>query len=201
MARDYPYMQSVKNLKLIFEKIKIAQTPPKFTYDFLSTHLGYPSSNDRSLIRILKNLGFLKPDSSPTERYNNFRTEGLSKSSMAEGLREGWSDIFLADSYAYKRTPSELKEIFKNVTGKSESVAEKMSTTFYTLIKLADFSKTDTLNVKSEEKPLEQEQESINGVEKPSLNLHNDIHLHLPATSDVAVYKAIFRAIKEELID
>jgi hypothetical protein len=32
-----------------------------------------------------------------------------------------------------------------------------------------------------------------------ALQLHRDIHVHLPATSDAAVYRAIFQAIKSEL--
>jgi hypothetical protein len=33
-----------------------------------------------------------------------------------------------------------------------------------------------------------------------ALTLSHDIHLHLPPTSDVAVYRAIFQAMKSELM-
>jgi hypothetical protein len=33
------------------------------------------------------------------------------------------------------------------------------------------------------------------------LVLHHDVHIHLPPTSDVSVYTAIFRALRAELLD
>jgi hypothetical protein len=33
-----------------------------------------------------------------------------------------------------------------------------------------------------------------------AFRLHHDIHIHLPPTSDVAVYRAIFQAMKSELV-
>jgi hypothetical protein len=203
MAKDIPYMQSVKNLPAILNRIKEAQTPPKFTHEFLKSNLGFSSSNDRAVIKVFKSLGFLASDSRPTERYNEFRSEETSGYAMSQGLSEGWSDIFLSDSQAHKRTSTQLREIFKNVTGKSESVATKMATTFSTLVKFANFA------IDQPEPAISIEEEVIEEspiAEKPrypvqGLSLRNDIHIHLPATSDVAVYTAIFRAIREELVD
>lgn len=215
MADDIPYMPSVKNLDDILRKIKVAQTPPKFTYDFLQSNLGFTSSNDRAIIKVLKQLGFLKSDSRPTSRYNDFRSEEGKSRALAKGLREGWSEVFLSDKDAYKRTPTELKEILKNVTGKSESVARKMATTFNALCEHADFSAIDEEPEEPEEAEepedgeKEKKEELPNGVRRAvsgvgrraEVALHNDIHVHLPTTSDVAVYTAIFRALREELLD
>ncbi|MFH1446222.1 MAG: DUF5343 domain-containing protein [Chloroflexota bacterium] len=140
MAKDIPYMVTVKNLTAILDKVKVAQTPPKFTHEFLKSNLGFASSGDRGVIQLFKALGFLSPDSLPTQRYNEFRASSTSGRAMAAGLEEGWSDIFLSDQNAHECTQAELIGIFKNVTGKSDSVATKMATTFNTLSKLADFS-------------------------------------------------------------
>lgn len=203
MARDVPYLPSVKNLPQILDKLKIAQTPPKFTYEFLKSNLGFSSSNDRAVIQVLKALGFLSGDSRPTQRYNEFRSEETAGRAMAEGLREGWADIFLSDNEAHTRSPTELKEIFKNVTGKSESVATKMATTFHALARSADFAAAAKPHKKVEgpaPPPMEEPPiptQRLGG----GMSLHNDIHIHLPATSDVSVYTAIFRALREELLD
>lgn len=207
MPDDIPYMPSVKNLDAILAKIRKAQTPPKFTYDFLHSNLGFKSSNDRAVIKVLKQLGFLRSDSRPTARYNDFRSEKGKSRALAEGLREGWSEVFLSDQEAHKRSTGELKEILKNVTGKSESVAEKMATTFNALCDHADFG---ALGEEPEEPDLSEEDGEEESYREPrpprdirggELALHNDIHVHLPTTSDVAVYTAIFRALREELVD
>jgi hypothetical protein len=41
---------------------------------------------------------------------------------------------------------------------------------------------------------------SANGVGAGLFELHHDIHIHLPPTNDVSVYRAIFQAIKAELM-
>jgi len=203
-----PYMMGVKNINAIFTRIKEAGTPPKFTHEFLKSSLGFPSSSDRNVVSVLKSLGFLTSDGTPTDQYNAFRGAD-SKRVMAAGLREGWSEIFMADQQVYSKPYEQMKEIFKSVTGKGEAVAEKMASTFKSLCTLADFSETpNQLPLAAPPVDPEPEQEDdTSSKPKPKtpiisgLNLHHDIHLHLPSTSDVAVYKAIFRAVKDELSD
>lgn len=199
MAGDIPYMLSAKNLPAILDKIKSAGTPPRFTHDFLKAHLGFPSSSDRSVIGVLKALGFLSTDSGPTARYNEFRDDRRSGKAMAAGLRDGWSDVFLSDEKAYQRTPAELTELFKNVTGKGEAVATKMATTFRVLASAADWSAARGAAEHNAEETPAPDVPTVGG--ELSIGLHHDVHVHLPATSDVAVYTAIFRAIRSELID
>lgn len=205
MADDLPYMLGVRNLDKILDKIKTAGTPPKFTVDFLKTSLGFTSSGDRGVIKVLKTLGFLTPDSVPTARYNEFRQGHTSGRALAVGLREGWAPIFLADQSAHTRTSTQLKEIFKNVTGKAEAVAEKMATTFKALASKADFSAVAGAPVAPPSPPEPASEKVGEGegerVAPAKMSLHNDIHLHLPPSADVAVYTAIFRALREELLD
>jgi hypothetical protein len=209
-------MLSVNNLPLILDKIKTAGTPPKFTHDFLKSSLGFGGSRDRAVIKVLRQLGFLNAGSEPTARYNEFRHASTSGRAIAAGLREGWATIFLADQEAHTRTQSQLKETFKNVTGKAEAVAEKMASTFRALAAKADFSAVAQIptppNVppsstsKAGDTPPAEAVVATELAPKPmrlglGVGLHNDVHIHLPPTSDVAVYTAIFRAIREELLD
>lgn len=206
MPGDIPYMPSVGNLPKILDKIRSAQTPPRFSYDFLRSNLGFSSSNDRPVIKVLKTLGFLTADSRPTPRYNEFRAQQGKSAALAQGLREGWADIFLSDQNAHQRSSTELIEIFKNATGKSESVAKKMATTFRALADQADFrgaaQPSISKDVDDDERDSAEEQTAASEVMgRGGLSLHTDVHVHLPATSDVAVYTAIFRALREELLD
>lgn len=203
---DFPYMTSAKNLKPIMERIKGAGTPPKFTLEFLRS-LGYTSSSDRPVIGVLKGLGFLTPDGVPTDRYNAFRDSARSGGAMASGLRDGWSTVFLADQAANTRTSTQLTELFKSVSGKGEAVAKKMGTTFKALCELADWTAgvTDPPPATTQLDPVavtpDPEAPRNAVLSTAGLALHHDVHVHLPATSDVSVYTAIFRALKAELLD
>lgn len=200
MPAEFPYMNSVKNVPAILSRIQEAGAPPKFTVEFLKSSLGFSSSNDRGILAILKKLGFLAEDGTPTDRYHEYRHGQQGRAALASGLRDGWSALFLADQKANERTATQLTELFKSVTGKSESVAKKMATTFKAFADAADWSKQPVVAATPSDsgKPQEPEQSPVHG-EVSGFALHHDIHVHLPATSDVAVYRAIFRALREEM--
>jgi Family of unknown function (DUF5343) len=207
VSEEIPYLASISNVDAIIQKIRGAGTPPKFTHDFLSSSLGFRSSNDRGFIKVLRTLGMVASDGTPTDRYNAFKNQLSGGSAMADGLREGWSAIYLADTLAHTRNATELQETFKTVTGKSDSVAKKMATTFKALAKFGDFNATavNAGDQQADEDSSDVQDDSSSNDQTPiklgSLNLRHDVHLHLPPTSDVAVYTAIFRALREELLD
>ena len=200
MSADLPYMQTVGNLPAILAKIRSAGTPPKFTNSFLTDALGFKSSGDRGVIGILKALGFLTADGLPTARYNDYRQSDRSGQVLAQGLREGWPELFLADQQAHDKNAAQLTELFKNVTGKGEAVARKMATTFKSLAHLADWTAAPLATEPVEEPATQETKPEEVTTPGRALSLHNDVHIHLPTSVDVAVYTAIFRAIREELL-
>ena len=66
MDTSVPYMPTVGNLPKILQAIQRAGVPEVFTVDFLKD-LGFKSSNDRPIIRVLKYLGFLSQSGHPTD--------------------------------------------------------------------------------------------------------------------------------------
>lgn len=210
MAAEIPYLMSVSNLGAILTKIQSAGTPPRFTHEFLKSNLGFSSSNDRAVIKLLKQLGFLTNDGTPTDRYNAYRGPNPG-TALADGLREGWEGFFLSDEKIYTRSTGEIQGIAKNVTGAGDAVAMKMASTFKTLSDLADFNSAPHPQKESngaDEVPTNSKVQPKPDFEPPRqattggglLTLNHDIHLHLPATSDVSVYRAILQAIKSELM-
>ena len=207
MPSELPYMPSVTNVPKILEKIRSAATPPRFTHDFLKSNLGFGGSNDRSVIKILKQLDFLADDGTPKDRYNQFRGHD-GKAALAAGLRSGWAPLFLSDERIYERAGTELLGIVKNVTGTGDAVAKKIATTFKAFADQADWSApspTEKVAPDEEAAPDAPGAANANNSDAPVLSngtfrLHHDIHLHLPPTSDVSVYRAIFQAMKSELM-
>ncbi|WP_131809935.1 DUF5343 domain-containing protein [Mycolicibacterium mucogenicum] len=213
MPAEVPYMMSVTNVPAIMAKIKSAGTPPKFTHDFLKSNLGFGASNDRAAIKVLKAMGFLTADGTPTARYNSYRGADGGRA-IAAGLREGWDSFFLSDQKVNSKTHSQIQEIAKNVTGAGDAVATKMASTFKAFADLADFSepadgeKNDNPQDETQrddgqgrsEEERQPDTSRANQRQPGILTLSHDIHLHLPPTSDVSVYRAIFQAMKSELM-
>ena len=87
------YLTSVKNLPAIMAKIVEGTAPKKFTIAHLKS-IGFPSSNDRGMLALLKDLGFLSDDGTPCQRYHEYRDASRSRAIMAEALREAYEDLF-----------------------------------------------------------------------------------------------------------
>jgi hypothetical protein len=200
MAVPTTYLIGVKNVGAIFEAIQRASVPPKFTYDFFKTQLGFTSSSDRPFIPLLKAIGFIDDSGVPLDRYKRFRDPNQAGAALAEGLREGYADVFAADAQAQNMKVEDLKGLFMRVSGKSESVAEKMASTFKALAGHADFSATTPpAPPAAEDQERGERLEERTALDRVPLRLHHDVHVHLPISTDTAVYDAIFRSLRQNL--
>ena len=138
MDINVPYMPSVKNLHAILDKVQHAAVPDAFGYDFLSD-LGFTSSNDRSVVKLMKYLGFLDSSGRPQTSYREFVNPSKTKVVLAERLRSAYNDLYVSNKKAQEITVEQLKGWFKSKTGKGDAVATKIATTFKTLAEYADF--------------------------------------------------------------
>ena len=83
MSLPTSYLTSTKNLSAIFDSLKNAKAPEKFTTRFLES-LDYKSTNDRLIIGVLKSLGFLDAEGRPKDRYFRFLDQTQSEFVLAE---------------------------------------------------------------------------------------------------------------------
>jgi len=147
---DVPRMSSVKNLHTILDKIQKAAVPDAFGMTFLKD-MGFTSSNDRTVIKVLKFLGMLDSAGKPQASYREFMDHTKAKRVLAAVLRHAYDDLFKSDKSAQARSFNDLKGWFKTKTGAGDKVAEKMATTFKSLASYADFN--NPLEVPAAEPP------------------------------------------------
>jgi hypothetical protein len=203
-------LSTARNVKDVFAAMQRAGVPKRFTYDFLK-QLGHGSSANRPVIAVLKALRFLDDGGVPTGRYRRYKDPAHAGAVMAEALRDAYADVFTVDQAANTRTTNELKGIFARLSGKGDAVNLKMATTFKTLSEMADWTATPAAEA-SEQEAAEGEPPDLAEVEAtrpyprttdgaPDLGVrvHHDVHVHLPVSTDIAVYDAIFRSLRENL--
>ena len=215
MALTTSYLTSVKNFEGIMNSILGARAPERFTNKFLED-LGYKSSNDRLILGVLKSLGLLNDTGEPTQRYYDFLDQTQSKKVIATGIQEAYEDLFYLKRDAQNMSQEEVKNKLKTLTqgSKGDKVIDSMARTFKTLCDYADWSEipinsqvnstSASKNNDISEKPDYVVQNSPKSVEsKPisnQLGLHYNIQIHLPETTNMAVYDAIFQSIKKHLM-
>lgn len=201
MALPSTYTQASGQLGEFFSKIRDAQAPTHFTNQILKD-LGFKSNNHRPFIPLMKSLGFLASDGTPTQRYHDYRNHSLSKQKMGEALKEAYSDIFLIKEKPTTGDRDLILGKFKSYHNASDNVAKLHANTFYALLDLAsvEFKQQKQIKAEAEIETIKTpEQEPI--VKATSLGLHYNIQIHLPATKDVEVYNAIFKSLKDHLIE
>jgi hypothetical protein len=206
------YLTSVKNLPAVFKKIVEGVPPDKFTVSHMKS-LGFTSSNDYGIPALLKDLGFLSDDGTPTDRYKEYRDRSRSKAVMGQALKEAYEDLFHVNEHPTEADRQAIEGKFKSTHGSTDRVAQEQATTFYALLKLADLdgavAKPKALPLKKEEPAKEKAHvestlptpEGVVGSRLPFSGFRYNIEIHLPASKDPEVYNAIFRSLKEHLFD
>lgn len=209
MALPTTYTQEFKRFSEFFGKIRDAQAPAKYTNSLLEDW-GYKSKNHRAFIPLLKALGFLTADGIPTQRYHDYRNHSMSKKIMGEAIKETYSDIFLIKERPSSSDKPLVEGKFKSYHNASDVVAGLMCKTFYALLDLADLdsdgkakkepAKSTTSDV-NKEKVAEEVSQPSQMEQKKNFGLYYNIQIHLPATKDVEVYNAIFKSLKDHLLE
>lgn len=201
------YMVSNKNLAAIMQKIVEGAAPDKFTVAHLKG-IGFTSSNDQGVLPVLKDLKFLSADGAPTTRYHAYRDKSQSRKVLGEALREAYDDLFHINEHPSESDRQAIIGRFKSTHNVTDLVAERQSATFLALLKLAELPVQGKSSVKHsgqpvppEPQPPKPERSPLPPVASAFSGLRYNIEVHLPATKDVEVYNAIFKSLKEHLLD
>ncbi len=209
MAIPESYLNNVGNLGKFLEEIRTAGVPERVTFEFLKT-LGFKSSNDRPIIGVLKAIGFLDANGTPTDSYRSFRDPDLGPKVLARALRTAYADLYLANTKAHDLPLEKLKGIIATKTSKGTVVVKLIASTFKALAKAADFS--EATEEKAPSKPPDKLKPPDDGRHKGILpppplgpgagvaGFHYNIQIHLPTTTDITVYNAIFKSLREHLL-
>ncbi len=204
--QSLPYLVSPGSITKVLEKIREAATPERVTQDFIKTKLGVASPS--IILPYLRKIGFVDKDGSPSKIYTQFRNPAQSSIAAAKAAKIGYKKIFELNEYAHSLPESELKGLIVQITGlKSDSnVVRNILSTLKNLLSFCDFEKEEKID--ETEKTIHS-QTSIVPSPQPAnlahkkvvgLNLSYTINLNLPSTTNIDVFSAIFKCLKENLL-
>jgi hypothetical protein len=199
-----PYVPSYGNITRVLGKIKEAQTPDRFTQDYLGTTLGMTGGSATPVIPYLKRTGFLGSDGAPTDLYKRFRNREQSGAAAAEALRKGYARLYEVNEKAHTLGDSALRGAIIQVTGLEggSSTLRAIVGSFNALKAAADFSQNGaSAGMSDDQADIENiDGDDVGERELAGVNLSYTINLHLPPTSDIAVFNAIFKSLREHLL-
>ena len=207
MPTQLPYLASPGSIKTGLERIKSAATPDRVTGDFITTKLQIKGGTGKALVPFLKKIGFVHSDGTPSELYKRFRNPSFSKAAVADAIKAGYRELSDVNEYFYELNNRDLLGLIVQVTGSEpgSQVAKLTLATLQNLKSFADFEQPasrptiELLGKEPASKKIER------GEKHPAstgndLKLSYTINLNLPATADAAVFNAIFKSLRENLL-
>lgn len=194
-----PYLSGYGTITKTLEKVKKAPTPEKFSQEFLATKLGLKGGSPKQVIPYLKRVGFLRSDGTPTSVYERFRNEGQSGAAAAEAMRHGYQALYDVNEYIHDASDDEIRGVITQVTGQEQGskMEGAILGSFKALRSFADFDTPGVSVTEGDEDPTATT--AGEGPRLEGIGIGYTINLQLPATSDVAVFNAIFRSLRENL--
>jgi len=178
-------------------KSKEIGLPDKVNRDFLKS-VGYKSGNDYAIITVLKSIGFINANNSPTQPFKDFRTEKAAQA-MASALKRTYAELFTIYPEPHKKSNDELENFFAK--GKPELKKPTLKCyidTFKVLAEFADFGAPSYKEGEEKEEKGKKELQLMSQVPE-GLAINLNIQITLPVTDDAKVYENIFKALREHI--
>jgi hypothetical protein len=204
-----PYVTAHGNIERALKGIKSAATPPNVNQDFVKTILKIPGGSGNQMTSYLRKIGFAASDGSPSDIYKRFRNPATEGQAAAEALKIGYRPLYVRNEYMHELDDTKLRGLVVEETGEAQD--SNVVTMIVACIKaIKKFAKPTPPH--AEEKPdkaLVSVTQAKEGTPPPTadtlprtlgMNLSYTINLNLPATTDVAVFNAIFKSLKEHLL-
>jgi hypothetical protein len=134
---DFPYTTVPGKLKALLTKIREVGVPPKVTVQWLKS-IGFTSSNDASLLGVLKYIGLTDPNGVPTDRWSQYRGANHKKV-LGGAVRDGYAELFAVYPNANTRSQDQLDHVFSTSSSGGKQVVAKTVNTFKALAEQAEF--------------------------------------------------------------
>lgn len=206
MSKMLPYLVSPGSIKTALERIANAATPERFTTDFVTNKLLIKGGTGTAIIPFMKKIGFVASDGSPTDIYKKYRHKPTAGQAVADAIAHGYKALAEVNEDFYNLSDKDTLALIISVTGaEAESSAAKLTASSLKQLKgLAKFDATasvaDDVSVTGDDEKDEGEGVNRRDIGTIGMNLAYTINLNLPATSDQAVFNAIFRSLREHLL-
>jgi Family of unknown function (DUF5343) len=207
MPDAYPYTIANKQIEPMLTRIRTAARPERLNRELLNAW-GFTASNDRAIVSVLRGLGFIADGGTPTDIYDRLRDPNDWKYVLGERIRLLYSDLYAIDPNIHAQPDTEVRSAILRLTGKDEETSRRYYLTFKTLAGLANFG-IKTGNKKPEEAaspnsiplqaPPAPAPQHADEPKRRKSEYHYNIQIHLPVTSDIGVYNAIFKSLKDNL--
>lgn len=202
---EFTYTTVPGKVKPLLDKLRNVGVPPKATVQWLKT-IGFTSSNDSSLLGVLKTVGLVDATGVPTGTWSKFRGANHRKV-LGEAIRVGYGELFAVYPDAWQRPNTDLEHVFSTSSGAGKQVIAKTVSTFKALCECADFGvaddqpapviQTGPMHSPITASPAQTTPIATHGGSTPSV--HIDIQIHISPEASTDQIDQIFKSMAKHL--
>lgn len=207
---NLPYITNHGRIKPVLEKMITAAKPDRLSQDYLDKIFGLPAGTYKAVLPILRRVGLIGADGTPTELYNKFRSDDTRALAAFLALKNGFPELFKRSEHVYAAPDAKLADTIAEATGlaKGDPTVGAIRGTFRAFSSyLPDgFSsaqpEAQLPSVTSEQIRQEASAPSLprsDGGQFPT-GLSYHINIVLPETKDAEVYNLIFKSLRDNLL-
>jgi hypothetical protein len=203
----YPYTPVTGKLKTLLQKVRTTGVPPKLSVAHLKT-LGFTSSNDTSMVGVLRFIGLIDSSNIPTSLWSEYRGQ-KHRAVLGKAIKQGYADLFALYPEANTASVTDLTHVFSTSSTAGEQVIKQTVQTFKALVEEADFSSDDSASasvlstgplhtpVAPSMAPVLPSQHSGSSQRHPAV--HIDIQIHISPESSSDQIDKIFESMAKHL--
>ena len=201
-----PYLPAPGTLKKTLDLIVPAERPDRFSANYMSTILKLSGGSASAVPPFLKKMQFLASDGSPTLLYSKFKTDSGRSQAAYEGLKNAFGELFRRNEFIHKAEESTVKDTIIEITGlkKTDPIVRLMLASFdavrgYITADIpveADLTETEIESVNKKRG----DNDDFRSSNPNKLGLSYQINIVLPETDNVAVFNAIFKSLRDNLL-
>lgn len=210
MAEAPSYTTVPGRIPELLKKVRDTGVPPKATQEWLKS-LGFKSSNDRTLLRVLRQIGFIDANGVPTPAWKRYRGADH-KQVLGRAIVEGYPSLYGMYADAHVRSATELGHVFSTQSDAGKQTIDKTVSTFKALASEAEFDGAAPEAPEGAPQPTQ-----VNATGRPpadtspllpppahftsaGMTVNVNVQLTLPETTDDAVFAAFFKAMRKHLL-
>jgi len=201
---DFPYTQVTGKVAGLLAKIRSTGVPPKANGVWLKT-VGFTSSNDASLVGVLKFVGFIDSQNVPQPLWKEYRGANY-KAVLGDAIKKSYAELYAVYPDAHARSNVDLGHVFSTSSSAGQQVIQKTVNTFKALVAEAEFDNlqngSDT-NLHAGPLHAPPADHAPTSPSRPTLNggpaLHIDIQIHISADSTPQQIEKIFESMSKHL--
>lgn len=201
---EFIYTTVPGKIKALLEKIRTVGIPKKATNSWLKS-IGFTSSNDSSLIGVLKFVGITDSSGIPSTIWSQYRG-AHHRTVLGGAIQSGYSEVFAVYSDAWQRPNTDLEHVFSTSSTAGKQAIQKTVATFKALCEVADFDPAEKEGVSTiPSGPLPPPQAPSPTTPHPSSthgtspSVHIDIQIHISPEASGDQIDRIFKSMAKHL--